>query len=102
MFVLCVKVYVKKENIEQFKKAIVDNHLGTRQEKGNIRFDVLQSNKDPAEFFLYEAYNAKEDWESHKTTPHYLKWRETVQNWMDKPREGADYSVVAPTKRSDW
>ena len=43
-----VFVDVKPENIEDFKKATVLNHEGSRKEPGNVRFDVLQSADDPA------------------------------------------------------
>ena len=55
-----VFVDVKPEFVEDFKKASVLNHEGSRKEPGNIRFDVLQSADDPTKFTLYEVF-ADED-----------------------------------------
>ena len=51
-----VFVDVKPENIEDFKKASVLNHEGSRKEPGNVRFDVLNDNKDPNKFILFEVF----------------------------------------------
>ena len=65
-------------------------------ETGNCRFDVLQDAADPSKFLLYEAYESKESAAAHKETAHYLKWRETVADWMAEPRQGVPYQSIAP------
>ncbi|MEI8346134.1 MAG: antibiotic biosynthesis monooxygenase [Pseudomonadota bacterium] len=102
MVVYCVKIYVKKENIGSFQQAIMENHQATRLEKGNIRYDVLQNATDPGQFFLYEVYESEQAVDEHKKTAHYLKWRDTVASWMEKPREGVMHKIIAPTPRSQW
>ncbi len=97
MYVVCVTVWVKPEYVDQFIEATKDNHLNTRQEPGNVRFDVLQAEDEPTRFFLYEVYRTKEDFARHQQTPHYLKWRETVADWMAQPRQGVrHYSLFPP------
>ena len=44
---------------------------------------------------LYEVYKSDEAAAAHKKTSHYLKWRETVEDMMVKPREGVKYSPVS-------
>ncbi len=102
MIVTCVKVYVKKEHIDDFIKATVENHRNSVQEPGNLRFDVLQSIQNPAEFTLYEAYRTDEDAAAHKETVHYAVWRGAVAPWMEKPREGVPHRVVAPVDEGEW
>jgi len=102
MIVTCVHVYVKEEHVDDFINASIPNHQGSVQEPGNLRFDVLQSTTDPTKFLLYEAYESEEAAAAHKKTEHYLKWRETVADWMAKPREGVPYKVIAPTVRDKW
>ncbi|MEM3342099.1 MAG: antibiotic biosynthesis monooxygenase [Thermoplasmata archaeon] len=102
MIVTVVSVWVKKEHIEDFKKATLENHLNSIKEQGNLRFDVLQSREDPARFFLYEAYESDEAAAAHKKTAHYLKWRDAVAPWMEKPREGIACSVVCPQDKMLW
>lgn len=102
MIVTIVKVYVKTEHVDQFIAATLENHKGSVEEPGNLRFDILQHRDEPACFTLYEAYESEEAAAKHKETPHYLKWRDTVAPWMAKPREGAPHRVIAPTESSQW
>ncbi len=94
MIVTIVNVYVKPEFVNDFIKTTTENHLGSVKEPGNLRFDVIQNIEDPTRFVLYEAYESEEAAANHKTTPHYLKWRETVAGWMAKPREGIKHNVI--------
>ncbi len=96
MVVTIVEVHVKPENIEPFIAATIENHMGSVKERGNMRFDVLQSPQDQSLFFLYEAYDSDENAAAHKNTSHYLKWRDTVAPWMAVPRKGVAYRVICP------
>ena len=102
MIVTVVNIIVKPENIDQFIEATIENHQHSIQEKGNLRFDVLQHRDDPAAFTLYEAYDSDEAAAAHKTTAHYLKWRDTVATWMAKPRQGIAHNVLAPVDKTAW
>ena len=102
MIVTCVTVFVKENHIDDFIRATKENHEGSISESGNMRFDVLECRDNPSRFLLYEAYESEEAAKAHKTTPHYLKWKETVAAWMAKPREGIPYSVVCPSERNMW
>ena len=55
---------------------------------------VLQGEDDPTRFLLYEAYQSKDDFTEHQQTPHYLKWRETVKDWMAQPRVGVKHYSI--------
>ncbi len=96
MIVTIVEVHVKPENVEQFIAATIENHKASVKERKNMRFDVLQSPQDLSLFLLYEAYNSEEGAAAHKNTPHYLKWRDTVAQWMAVPRKGVPYRVICP------
>lgn len=102
MMVTCVTVYVQEGRAEDFVRATLENHKGSVQEAGNMRFDVLRCRDDPNRFLLYEAYESEEGAAAHKKTAHYLKWRDQVAGWMAKPREGIAYQVMAPTERGRW
>ena len=94
MFIVCVTIFVKPENIPQFIEASCDNATNTRKEPNNIRFDLSQSEDDPARFFLYEVYNTKEDFTTHQQTEHYLRWKNTVAPWMKEPRQGLKHHAL--------
>jgi (4S)-4-hydroxy-5-phosphonooxypentane-2,3-dione isomerase len=94
MFVVAVTVYVKPEHVEAFKEAVLDNARNTRKEPGNLRFDVLQHEEDPTRFLLYEAYKQKDDFAKHQQTPHYLRWKDKVADWMAQPRQGVKHNSL--------
>jgi autoinducer 2-degrading protein len=96
MIVTTVTVFVKDGCREEFISATLKNHENSLKEPGNLRFDILQSIKDPDRFTLYEAYESEEAAAAHKETTHYLTWREAVAGWMEKPREGTPHRVLAP------
>jgi len=96
MPVTLVHVHVKPEHVERFIAATRRNREGSVREPGNLRFDVLQSEDDPAHFVLVEAFRDAEAAAAHKTTPHYQAWREEVAPWMAAPREGLRYRLLAP------
>ena len=94
MHVVCVTIFVKNQHVAQFLEATLDNARNTRREPGNVRFDVAQSDEDPARFFLYEVYKEKEDFAQHQQTEHYLRWKNTVADWMAQPRQGVKHHSI--------
>ena len=95
MIATLVFVDVKPENVEQFRAITVYNHDNTRKEPGNVRFDVLQSNDDPTKFTLIEVFQDEEAAKFHKTTAHYLRWREEVAPYMASPRKAIPTTPAA-------
>jgi (4S)-4-hydroxy-5-phosphonooxypentane-2,3-dione isomerase len=96
MVVTTVMVHVKTEYIEDFIYECKKNHTESIKERGNKRFDILQSSDDPARFMLYEAYDSTETASAHKKTAHYEAWRSAVAPWMAEPRNGIPYNAICP------
>ena len=96
MIVTCVYIHVKPGSEDDFIKASEANHLESVKEAGNIRFDLIRQADDPASFMFYEAYESEEAVLTHKNTPHYLKWRDTVKDMMAEPRKGVRYNILMP------
>lgn len=96
MHVTLVHVQVKPEHIDDFIAATQLNHEASILEPGNRRFDMLQSPENPEQFTLYEAYTTAEAAADHKSTVHYLAWRDTVADWMATPRQGVRYNGLFP------
>ena len=94
MYVVSVTVFVKEGSEEQFIEATLDNARNTRREAANVRFDVLRAEEDPTRFLLYECYHTKDDFTTHQQTEHYLRWRETVADWMAQPRQGLKHTSI--------
>lgn len=95
MIATLVYVDVKPEFVEQFREISIYNHDNTRKETGNVRFDVLQSTDDPTQFVLYEVFADEDAAKFHKTTEHYLRWRDTVAPYMNSPRRAVKTTPAA-------
>ncbi|MDA3850973.1 MAG: antibiotic biosynthesis monooxygenase [Spirochaetaceae bacterium] len=102
MTVYVVQIWVKTGHEADFIKACEKNHLETRKEPGNLRFDLLQSQENPGIFTLYEVYRNDDAVLAHKETQHYALWRETVEPWMAKKRQGNKFSSCLPRDESHW
>jgi len=96
MFIVHVFVQVKKEQVEAFKEATIENARQSLQEPGIARFDVVQQQGDPTRFVLVEVYRTPDDPVRHKETAHYKKWRDTVADMMAEPRSSIKFSNVFP------
>jgi (4S)-4-hydroxy-5-phosphonooxypentane-2,3-dione isomerase len=102
MIVTLVHVWVKEPFVENFISATVENHEHSVKEPGNLRFDILRDADNPVKFTLYEAYESEEAAGAHKNTAHYLKWRDTVADWMAQPRQGIRHTIICPVDKAQW
>jgi autoinducer 2-degrading protein len=102
MYVVCVTVWVKEGDEDEFVLATLYNARCTRQEPGNRRFDVLRHEEEPGRFLLYEVYDSPDDFQAHQQTTHYLKWRDTVADWMAQKRQGIKHVSLFPEDENDW
>ena len=97
MYIVHVFVHVKPEFIDAFKAATIENASNSVKEPGVARFDVIQQQDDPARFVLVEVYrDAVDAPAAHKQTPHYARWRETVDVMMVEPRSAVKYHNIFP------
>lgn len=102
MIVTCVYVSVKPDRVKEFIELSTENHRESVKEPGNLRFDFLQMADDPCRFMIYEAYESAEAAAAHKNTPHYLKWKSSVEDMMAEPRNGVRYNILQPSDRDSW
>ena len=102
MIVTCVYITVKHNMIDGFINETIANHKESVKEEGNLRFDLIQQADDHCRFMIYEAYESEEAAANHKTTTHYLQWRDAVQDLMAEPRRGVKYKIIEPGDRSLW
>jgi (4S)-4-hydroxy-5-phosphonooxypentane-2,3-dione isomerase len=98
MLIVHVHVRVVSGAIEAFREATLANARASVQEPGVARFDVIQQEDDPARFELIEIYRTPEAAATHKTTAHYLTWRDTVAPLMAEPRSSTRYRAVFPER----
>ena len=96
MHVVTVRIQVLPEHVDAFIAATQANHRGTRDERGNRRFDLLRAAADATRFLLYEVYADEAGFRAHQQTAHYLRWREAVAPFMAVPRAAETWASVAP------
>ncbi len=101
MHIVHVFIHVKAEQLDAFKQASQVNALNSMEEPGIARFDFLQQGDDPTRFLLVEVYRTPEDAVKHKETPHYNRWRETVEPLLAEPRTRIVYRNLHPDD-SGW
>jgi len=92
--VTLVHIRVKSECRDAFVAATRRNRAGAIAEPENLRFDFLRSPDDPDLFYLYEAYASEAGAQAHKTTAHYLAWREEVSPMMAEARKGQPFLAL--------
>jgi len=74
MFVLCVNLRIKPENVESFMAKALENAAQSREEPGCKQFDVLVDPKDRALAMLYEVYLDEKAFDAHQRTAHFKKY----------------------------
>ena len=99
MLIAHIFVHVKSDEVEEFRKATLENALNSIQEPGIARFDIIQQQDDPTRFVLVEVYRTPDDPARHKETAHYQKWRDTVADMMAEPRTSIKYTNVFPDEK---
>ena len=104
MYIINASIRIKEGHREPFIEAMLDDAQGSvRDEPGCLRFDVIQDGGDPNTIWLYEVYKDEGAFEAHLQTPHFIKWRDAVKDWIDVGPQGAgkgSYNIWPPD--SDW
>jgi quinol monooxygenase YgiN len=74
---------VRPEAIDLFKARLLRHaRTSVTDEPGCARFDVRQDRGDPTLFLLIEDYADEAAFDAHRTSPHYLAFREDVKDWV--------------------
>lgn len=100
MLIVHVHVHVRKEYVEAFRAATLENARKSLREPGIARFDVLVDQSDPTRFVLVEVYRDADAPARHKETTHYTVWRDTVAKMMAEPRQSTRFSNLYPPDES--
>mmetsp|Transcript_11906 Transcript_11906/g.24356 ORF Transcript_11906/g.24356 Transcript_11906/m.24356 type:complete len:153 (+) Transcript_11906:2-460(+) len=102
-FAVHVSVQTKPGTSSSFLSASLLNARSSSLEPGVLRFDVLQDKEDENNFLLVEVYKDDEQApKAHKETEHYMAWRETVADMMERPREAKKFKTYFPATEEGW
>ncbi len=96
MFVQLVHFEVKPGLIDRFLEVFRVNIVGTRQEPGSIRFDLLQSADDENTFMMYEVFESEAALEAHRDTDHYRTTVEGLDGLLVRPRSKTFLRLAMP------
>lgn len=74
---------VNPAEVDRFKARIARHaHISVTLEPGCLQFDLHQERSDPSLFLLLESYADEAAFELHRTSAHYLAFRDDVKEWV--------------------
>lgn len=74
---------VRAEVVDAFKARLLRHaRISVTEEAGCNRFDVHQERSDPTLFLLVESYADEAAFEAHRSSKHYLAFRDDVKDWV--------------------
>lgn len=78
-YCLNVRLDIKEDRLEDFKKAIAINEAGTRKEYKNIRYSFGESTTDKNSFHFQEQFCGQAGFNLHAASAHFAVWESFVQ-----------------------
>lgn len=63
-------IQVRPDAVEELKKAWLAALAPTRAEPGVRRYEILQAEDDPTQFWAFEEYSGSEAFDAHMNSPH--------------------------------
>ncbi|WP_295812328.1 antibiotic biosynthesis monooxygenase [uncultured Nitratireductor sp.] len=94
MLIQMVSINVKKGHVPAFLEAFRINYEGTREEPGNLRFDVLRDPDDENRFLIYEVFTSEAALEEHRKTKHYQECVRLIDPILAGPRTKVFYTAM--------
>ncbi|WP_233119056.1 (4S)-4-hydroxy-5-phosphonooxypentane-2,3-dione isomerase [Aggregatibacter actinomycetemcomitans] len=96
MFAMLVEINIKEGKELEFLDVFERNHIGARQEPGNLRFDVLRDPEIRTRFYAYEVYVNEAALEEHRKTTHYHRCVAELEPIMTGSRSKKIFEWVFP------
>jgi autoinducer 2-degrading protein len=93
MLIQMVNIHVREGHTVEFLEAFRINYEGTRQEPGNLRFDVLRDPENENVFLIYEVFASADALEDHRRTPHYQECVRRIDPILAGPRTKVFYQA---------
>lgn len=83
----------KPEYYQDVKKILESLLIDSRNEIGNIRYDLFLDSKDKNNFYLIEVYEDEDAFEKHRNSHHYLTYRKEVESLLS---EMPEVKIISP------
>jgi len=87
MIVRIVKLTFRKEEMESFKKILLDSKEKIRAFPGVLRLEILQCESDPSIFFTYSYWESLDDLENYRHSPLFKDTWAKTKALFAKPAE---------------
>lgn len=100
MLVQLVQIQIRPGLRAAFLEAFHENWKGSRDEPGNIRFDLLCDPQDDHSFTVYEIFRDEAALEAHRATVHYRRCVEAIGPMQTGQRSKRFYSAVMVDERA--
>jgi len=96
MYVVNVRMEALPNKVDPLVALATYNAGQSRQEPGNLRFDVLRSVENPLKFAIYEVYRDEAAFQAHQQTAHYARWKAEIAGLLVAPRTSEKYQNLVP------
>ena len=95
------KIKVDPVQLEKYRLALREQmNAAIQDEPGVLSYYAVADKKDPSSITIFETYADTAAYNAHIKTPHFRKYKETVED-MVKSLELIDVSLVAAAKKPD-
>ena len=96
------KIKVDANQLERYQVALQEQmNAAIQLEPGVLSYTVVADKKDESSITIFEVYASLEAYQSHITTPHFKKYKETVKD-MVLSLELIDTELVARVQKVDY
>jgi len=93
------KIKVDPSKLEKYNAALkVQMTSAIRDEPGVLTYYAVADKSDPSNITILEIYANTAAYNSHITTPHFIKYKDTVKD-MVKSLELVDVTLIASAKK---
>lgn len=95
------KIKVDPSQLEKYNAALKEQMTtAVRVEPGVLTYYAVADKSDPSSITILEIYADTAAYKSHITTPHFLKYKETVKD-MVKSLQLEDVTLIGSAKKPD-
>ncbi len=82
-FIRIVEIIVESSHLEEFKVALQEDiETAVSTEHGAISIFAVYDKNNPDHVTVFEIFASKEAHDSHQQTPHFLKFKNTIENMV--------------------
>ena len=99
MIKVVAKNYVRQNDLAQVVELYRELIELTRKEKGCIRYELYQDEKDHLSIAMIEEWTTKEDLERHLSSDHFLRLVPQIREHMQKQTDMEDGTAFLSGKR---